>query len=208
MPDRDPNGPITVINRFEVKGDITTFERELRRHHAFLRQRPGFDFLVTVRLADRPRTYVLFGHWSRLSGFLDTAHDDAFVAQVQRLGPLVDTEADQARSVERTLRADAAVGDTAVVLLTCRVRDHSAFEKAYAALGEVCARLGGFGGSDLLRSMVRPLSYTGVQWWRDAGHCERALASGAYRAALAELSAHATVTAERSHHLAYERVVG
>ncbi|QGV77488.1 hypothetical protein [Streptomyces ficellus] len=207
MHDRDPNGPITVVNRFEVKGDTATFERELRRHHTFLRQRPGFDFLVTVRLVDRPRTYVHFGHWRRLSGFLDTAHDDAFVAQVQRLGPLVDTEADQARSVDRALRANAAVGDPAVVLLSCRVRDHSAFEKAYLALGETSGRLGGFGGSDLLRSMVRPLSYTGVQWWRDAGHCERALASDAYRAALAELSAHAVITTERGHHLAYERAV-
>jgi heme-degrading monooxygenase HmoA len=206
--DRDPNGPITVVNRFEVKGDIATFEREIRRHHQFLRQRPGFDFLVTVRLVDRPRVYVHFGHWSRLSGFLDTAHDDAFVSQVQRLGPLVETEADQALSVDRTLHGKAAVGDPAVVLLSCRVRDHSAFEKGYAALGEACARLGGFGGSDLLRSVVRPLFYTGVQWWRDAEHCERALASGAYRAALADLSAHATITTERSRHLAYERVVG
>ncbi|WP_338676865.1 hypothetical protein V1460_30735 [Streptomyces sp. SCSIO 30461] len=208
MPVRDPNGPITVINRFEVKGDIAEFEQEFRLHAQFLRRRPGFDFLVTVQLVDRPRVYVHLGHWRRLSGFLDTVHDDTFVAHVQRLGPLVHTEADQALSVDRTLRENAVVGDAAVVLVSAHVHhDPAGFEKRYARLSESCAALGGFGGSDLLRSTVRPLSYTGVHWWRDADRCSDAVASGVYRTALDELAELADITIERSRHLAYERVI-
>lgn len=209
MPERDPNRPVTVINRFEVKGDATKFEREFEKHSQFLRRRPGFDFLVTVQLVDRPHVYVHLGHWRRLSGFLDTVHDDTFTDQVRRLGPLVHTEADQALSLGRTTWEDAAVGDAAVVLLSAHVHgERREFEERYAALTDACRGQGGFGGSDLLRSTLRPPSYTGVQWWRDSAHCDRALASDAYRDALRELSGPAEVISERSRHLAYERVIG
>ncbi|NGO43915.1 antibiotic biosynthesis monooxygenase family protein [Streptomyces ureilyticus] len=206
MPERDPTRPVTVINRFEVEGDTAEFEREFREHSQFLRRRPGFDFLVTVRLVDRPTAYVHLSHWRRLSGFLDTVHDDTFVAHVQGLAPLVETSADQALSIGRVLRENAAVDDTDVVLISAQVRgDDREFEKRYAELGHVCARLGGFGGSDLLRSTLRPLSYTGVQWWRDSTHCGDALESASWRTALSDLSAVADVTVERARHIAYER---
>ncbi|MFE7458685.1 hypothetical protein [Streptomyces sp. NPDC057554] len=208
MIDRDPTRPVTVINRFEVTGDLAEFEREFSAHSQFLRRRPGFDFLVTVRLVDRPHVYVHLAHWQRLSGLLDTVHDDTFTGHVRKLGPLVRTEADQALSVGRTLSADAAVGDSTVVLLTAEVReDHAEFEKGYAELSRAYEEEGGFGGSDLLRSTVRPFLYTGVLWWREEEHCDRALGSARGSRALAALDAFADVRHERSRHLAYERVV-
>ncbi|GHH51143.1 hypothetical protein [Streptomyces candidus] len=206
MSERDPARPVTVVNRFEVRGDIGTFEAAFRAHSQFLRHRPGFDFLVTMRLVDRPRVYVNLGHWKRLSGLLDTVHDDTFVAHVQRLAPMVRTEADQALSVSRVLSETAAVGESTIVLLSAQAYGNPAgFEERYAALGEACRATAGFGGSDLLRSTVRPLTYTGVLWWSDGDHCDRALAAGQWQSALDELSQSAEVVVERSRHLAYER---
>ncbi|MFD5769995.1 antibiotic biosynthesis monooxygenase family protein [Streptomyces sp. NPDC127049] len=208
MTDRDPTRPVTVINRFEVTGGLADFEREFSAHSQFLRRRPGFDFLVTVRLVERPHVYVHLAHWQRLSGWLDTVHDDTFTGHVHRVGRLVRTEADQALSVDRVLSEDAAPGDSSVVLLSAEVReDHAQFEKAYAELCRIHAEGRGFGGSDLLRSTVRPSRYTGVLWWRDEEHCDRALGSAEGRRALAALDGPAQVRCERSRHLAYERVV-
>ncbi|MEU1280329.1 hypothetical protein [Streptomyces sp. NPDC005805] len=206
MHERDPNRPVTVINRFEVKDDVEEFEREFREHSQFLRRRADFDFLVTVGLVDDPRVYVHLGHWRSLRGFLDTVHDAMFTEQVRRLGPKVHTEADQAVSVRRTLHEAAEIGSAGVVLIGARVHGECAeLEKRFAVLGDRCQDAGGFGGSDLLRSTVRPLSYTGLLWWRDATHCERARASEPFRTALDALREVADVTVEHSRHVAYER---
>lgn len=209
MQGRDLGGPVTVVNRFTVTGDTGKFEREFREHSQFLRAQAGFRFLVTVRLVDEPHVYVHLGHWNSLRGFLDAVHHETFLAHVQRLGPMVETEADQAVSVGRVLRADAAVGAANVVLTWARVDgDWREFEKRFAEMGDHCAELGGFGGSDLLRSTVQPLTYTGVQWWRETEDCDRALNSPAYRGAYRALSGVARISTERTRHVAYERVLG
>lgn len=59
---------MTVVNRFEVKGDTERFEREFRAHSQYLRSREDFDFLVTVQLVDRPDVYVNLGHWRTARG--------------------------------------------------------------------------------------------------------------------------------------------
>ncbi|QOV35710.1 hypothetical protein IM697_37615 [Streptomyces ferrugineus] len=206
MPERDLNSPVTVINRFEVKDDVKEFEREFRAHSEFLRGRADFDFLVTVGLVDDPRVYVHLGHWRSLRGFQDTVRDDTFTAQVRRLGAKVHTAADQAVSVQRTLHEAAAVGSAGVVLFGARVHGECAeLEKRFAVLNDRCHAAGGFGGSDLLRSIVRPRSYTGVLWWRDAEHCARTRAGESWRQALQALREIADVTVEHSRHVAYER---
>ncbi|MFD9443890.1 hypothetical protein ACFWBR_31475 [Streptomyces sp. NPDC060006] len=208
MTDRDPARPVTVINRFEVTGDLDRFEREFFAHSQFLRRRPGFDFLVTVRLMDRPHVYVHLAHWRRLSGLLDTVHDPAFAGHVRKVGLLVRTEADQAISVSRVLSENALVGGSTVVLLWAKVRQNQAsWEQRFGELCRVYAQEGGFGGSDLLQSTIRSSQYTGVLWWRDEEHCDRALGSVRARRALAALGESAEVCCERSRHLAYERVV-
>lgn len=206
MRERDLNRPVTVINRFEVKDDVAEFEREFREHSLFLRGRADFDFLVTVGLLEDPQVYVHLAHWESLRGFLDTVHDETFTAQVRRLGSKVRTAADQAVSVRRTLRGAASVGSSGVLLLQARAHEECArLEARFAALSDLCHELGGFGGSDLLRSTVQPYLYTGVLWWRDTEHCERARASEGWRTALAALRESADVTVERSRHVAYER---
>lgn len=205
---RSQETPLTVVNRFEVKGDTERFEREFRDHSQFLRRREDFDFLVTVQLVERPEVYVHLGHWRTTRGFLDTVHDDTFQAQVKQLGPLVDTEVDQAVSVARVLRADAVVGAANVLLTRARVfGDRAVFERYFAEAGEHFARLGGFGGSDLLRSTLRPDTYTGLYWWQEAEDCERALADGGHAALATRMRRTADIVVERTRHVAYERVL-
>jgi len=208
MPGRELSGPVTVINHFEVKGDTDKFERLFREHSQFLRRRADFDFLVTVRLAERPHVYVHLAHWRTLQAFLDTVHDDTFLSHVERLEPLVETEVDQAVSVGRVLRDNAAVGTRSVLLLRARVGgDWRAFEQRFGELAAALAESGGFGGSDLLRSILRPAHYTGVLWWRDSESLDRALAGERAQEAQRELSRGAEVVFERTLHVAYERVI-
>jgi heme-degrading monooxygenase HmoA len=208
MPGRDLTGPVTIINRFEVKGSTDRFERMFREHSQFLRRRADFDFLVTVRLADHPHVYIHLGHWRTLRAFRDTVHDETFLGHVERLEPLVETEVDQAVSVGRVLRDRARVGTESVVLLRARVGgDWPAFERRFTSLTDRLGEADGFGGSDLLRSLLRPTHYTGVLWWREADSLERALEREPVRTAWQELERGAEVVLERTRHVAYERVI-
>ncbi|MFE5688459.1 antibiotic biosynthesis monooxygenase family protein [Streptomyces sp. NPDC056512] len=209
MHSRSQDTPLTVINRFEVKSDTAWFEREFRAHSQYLRRREGFDFLVTVQLVERPNVYIHLGHWRTVRGFLETVHDDTFQAHVKKLGPLVDTEVDQAVSVGRVLKENAVVGARNVIVTRARTlgATASSFQRLFAETSEHFGRLGGFGGSDLLRSTLRPDTYTGIQWWRDTADCERALADPGHRAQAEQLRRVADIEVERTRHVAYERVV-
>ncbi|MEV6700692.1 hypothetical protein AB0M68_26610 [Streptomyces sp. NPDC051453] len=209
MHSRSQDTPLTVVNRFEVKSDTAWFEREFREHSQYLRRREGFDFLVTVQLVERPNVYIHLGHWRTMRGFLETVHDDTFQAHVKKLGPLVDTEVDQAVSVGRVLKESAVVGGRNVILTRARTlgATASSFQRLFAETSEHFGRLGGFGGSDLLRSTLRPDTYTGIQWWRDTADCERALADPGHRAQAEQLRRVADIEVERTRHVAYERVV-
>uniref|UniRef100_A0AAU3GUA4 Antibiotic biosynthesis monooxygenase n=1 Tax=Streptomyces sp. NBC_01401 TaxID=2903854 RepID=A0AAU3GUA4_9ACTN len=208
MHSRSQDTPVTVVNRFEVKGDTERFEREFRDHSQYLRKREDFDFLVTVQLVERPEVFVHFGHWRTMRGFLNTVHDGTFQAHVKQLGPMAETEVDQAVSVARELNENAVVGAENVVLTRARIhRDPAGFEQRFAETDEHFGRLGGFGGSDLLRSTLRPDVYTGIQWWRDSDACERALADSGHRALTRQMRELADIEVERTRHIAYERVL-
>ncbi|WP_448315913.1 antibiotic biosynthesis monooxygenase family protein [Streptomyces sp. CO7] len=210
MPGRRQETPLTVINRFTVRGDTGRFERAFREHSQYLRGRPDFAFLVTVRLVERPDVYVHLGHWRTTRGFLDTVHEDDFHGYVRKLGPMVDAEADQAVSEGRVLRGEALVGAENVVLTRARTfggSDSSAFRRLFAETTEYFAGLDGFGGSDLLRSTLHPGTWTGVHWWRDTGDCERALAGRGHVSLLARMRNTADVEVERTRHVAYERLL-
>ncbi|MFI5807652.1 hypothetical protein [Streptomyces sp. NPDC051561] len=205
---RDPDQPFTVIYRFRAKGDPHDFEREFHEHSQFLRGRDGFAFLVTVRVTEQPNVYVHLGHWRSRRGFLRTVGDPAFLAQVRSLGPMAEVEADQAVSVRRVLHDTAEEGASNVVVTRAVLPSESerpAFERRFAQLGDQCAASGGFGGSDLLRSTVHPLTYTGLQWWRHAEDCDRALSGNGYRQEVRALSEIAALHTERTSHLAYQR---
>ncbi|MEU5539788.1 hypothetical protein [Streptomyces sp. NPDC020362] len=208
MAERDLGGPVTVINRFEVKGDVGEFERLFREHSQFLRRRDDFDFLVTTRLVDRPQVYVHLSHWRTLRAFLDTVHDATFLRHVRRLEPLVVVEVDQAVSVGRVLRDDALVGAENVALIHADVHgDWRAFEGEFAELCTRAEQLGGFGGGDLLRSTISPFAYTGLLWWRDAEACDRALGTEASPQVFGHLADTARITVDRAVHVAYERTI-
>jgi heme-degrading monooxygenase HmoA len=208
MPARDLNGPVTVINRFTVKGDIGAFEREFQAHSQFLCRQEEFDFLVTVQLVDRPEVFVHLGHWRSLRGFQQVVHDETFLKHVQRLGSMVETRADQAVSVGRVLRQEALRGPANVVLTRAEiVGDHREFEKRYLEMAGYFDDFGGFGGSDLLRSTVSPATYLGVSWWYDAESCDRALDSTGFQSHRIALADTADVITERTRHIAYESVI-
>ncbi|MFJ2741712.1 antibiotic biosynthesis monooxygenase family protein [Streptomyces sp. NPDC087440] len=211
MPRRDADLPLTLVHRFTVHGDTQRFEERFRDHCQYLRARPGFAFLVTLRLLERDHVYVHLAHWRTRSAFQDTVRDPVFQEHVRRLEPLVETEADQAYSMDRTLYAEAAAGASNVVLVRAVLRspkERGSFARKFAALGAHCADLGGFGGTDLLRSTVDPLLCTGLQWWHEEEDCERALGDVGYRNGLRSLSELAAITTERTRHLAYEHTSG
>lgn len=208
MAGRDLNGPVTVVNRFTVKGEVGRFEREFREHSHYLRSQEGFDFLVTVQLVDQPNVFVHLSHWRNLAGFQRVVREDAFLRQVRQLGSLVVTHADQAVSVGRVLHRDALVGADNVMLTHAEVvGDQQEFEREFAELTDHFAEADGFGGSDLLRSTIRPLNYLGVSWWRDTDSCEQALGTERYREHRVRLSGLADIATERTRHVAYGRVI-
>ena len=208
MRSRRQDTPLTVINRFEVKGDTEQFERAFRDHSQYLCGREDFAFLVTVRLVERPDVYVHLGHWRTTRGFLDTVHDDTFQAYVRKLGPMVDAQVDQAVSVARVLRDKADVGAENVVLTRARTfGGTSGFEQLFAQTTEYFEGLDGFGGSDLLRSTLRPDTCTGVHWWRSTEDCERARSSRGHAALLERMRTTADIEVERTRHVAYECVL-
>ncbi|MFI2643392.1 antibiotic biosynthesis monooxygenase [Streptomyces sp. NPDC018610] len=208
MSDRSHSRPVVVVNYFTVTGDLLEFERLFDEYAQFMRHRPDFDFLVTVKLTDRPHVYAHLGHWRTRRGFLDTVNDAEFQDRVGRLGPLVETEADQAVSVARVLRENAVVGAANVVLTRATVHgDPAVFEACFAEANEHFDELGHFGGSDLLRSTLRPGEYTALQWWRDSEACERSLGSEKYLKLRAAIAEEAEVAVVRTRHMAYQRVI-
>ncbi|MDG9704713.1 antibiotic biosynthesis monooxygenase [Streptomyces sp. DH37] len=208
MTDRDLNRPLTIVNRFTVKGDPGKFEQDFREHSQYLRRRPDFAYLVTVRLVDSPDVYVHIGHWRSLEGFIDTVHTETFLEHVQCLEPMVDTEADHAVSVDRVLVRNAREGHENVVLIPSTVLGGCLeFEKEVRELSRHFVGTEGFGGFDLLRSALRPQQYLGVAWWYDTGSCDRALADDDCREAVGRLDRVARFRIERTRHIAYERGV-
>ncbi|MFB7939395.1 antibiotic biosynthesis monooxygenase family protein [Streptomyces sp. NPDC056049] len=202
---RDTSRPLVIVNRFTVHGDTEVFEHELREHAQFLRRRDGFDFLTTTRLVDRPDVYLHFAHWRSLRDFITMARDATLFARVRRFARMVETEADQAVSLGRTVLRDATAGSASVLLLRAgAVADARAFEKGFSEFTAECARLGGFGGSDLLRSDLSPGGYLGLLWWQDADACDRALADEGLNASRAGLALLAELATERCRHIAYE----
>jgi heme-degrading monooxygenase HmoA len=205
---RDLSSPLTVINRFTTMGDPENFEKEFTKHSQYLRHQRDFDFLVTLQLIERPEVYVHFSHWRSLHGFLDVVHDDAYLRHVQRLGRLVETEADQGVSLGRTAVRNAAPGTHSVVLLSMTAGPESLeLEHCFTALSGRAAQCEHFGGADLMRSTVRPMVYYGLVWWTDGESCDKALHSEAFQNALHDLSRVARTVLERVRHVAYERVI-
>jgi heme-degrading monooxygenase HmoA len=200
---RDLSSPLVIVNRFTVKGDSSGFADKLREHSEFQAQQEGCTALLTCRSVPQPEVYTHVAHWRSLETFLHVVHDDTFLARVRTFGSLVEAEADQAVSVGRMRLRSAQDGPANIVLHHIRlVGDHRELERLFGALTGECAQRDGFGGSDLLRSTVRPQSYLGLTWWLDAESCSRSVESGYFRAAHDRLSSVAQVRTERNQKVA------
>jgi heme-degrading monooxygenase HmoA len=200
---RDLSSPLVIVNRFTVKGNSDNFADKLRAHSEFQAEQQGCAALITFRSLPHPEVYTHVAHWLSLERFLQAVHDDGFLAQVRRFGTLVEAEADQAVSVGRLRLREAADGPASIVLHHIRlIGDHRELERLFGALTGECAQRDGFGGSDLLRSTVRPQSYFGMTWWRDAESCTAAVESDYFRAAEDQLGSVAQLTSERNQKVA------
>ncbi|MDB1089567.1 hypothetical protein PJ985_18570 [Streptomyces sp. ACA25] len=203
---RDLSRPLTVVNRFTVKGDTRRFERQFRPHCDYLRQQRGFNFLVTGQLIDRPNVYMHFSHWVTHQAFLRVVHHDAFLSHVQGLSPIVEVEADQAVSLGRLLVDEARQGAENVVFIQALVdegRPLTDFEWQFHELFGHCAAGEGFGGGDVMRSTLAPQKYLAVCWWRDGESCQRAMAEPGFLQRVGQLKSVARISTERLRHLTY-----
>ena len=170
----DEASPVTVIHRFTGRPDQPAeLSRALGEHAAFLRDRPGFDFSVQVRLADRPDVHVQLGYWHSHRAYRDAVRDPRFVAHVRQVRSLVvHADADQGVSVARVVNdrycVDGPARDATGVLAEYLVDgDHAEFQHRTRAWAESLPERPGFGGLDLMRSILRPHRYLGVVWWFD-----------------------------------------
>lgn len=205
---RDLSRPVTVVNRFTVKGEAEKFEREFLEHAEFLRHQPGFDRYATVRLVNQPECYVHLGYWRNLEAFVDVVHHETFLAHAQRLGSMVETEADQMVNVLRRV-ADRVVARTegpGSLLLIDHVvlQDAAEFERRFAQRADHVATRPGFGGVDLLRSTVRPQHYLEVSWWYDTASRHTEVCGGRQFAQQDRLSGLARSTVRPGRQIAYQ----
>lgn len=181
---RDLGGPIAIVNRFTVKEDADSFEREFLRHAGLFGSDADVDFIATFRLVERPEIYMHFGFWHTLAAFIEAVHDESFLQQVERIGTMVDTQADQAVSVHRVVGGETCelTATTRVVLTRLRVGGNfRAFERNLRERGEFLTAHSGASGAQILRSVVSPRNYVGLEWARDAELFERARAHERYR---------------------------
>jgi len=169
-PDHTQQG-LTVVNRFTVQHDDDRLEQELIRTSDFLRRQPDFEFIVRVRLVRQQNVFVQLGYWRTHAAFVNAIRQRPFVAQVERLSPLVlETQADQAVSVARVIapRTCSVPGEAFGVLTEYILDgDRAGFEATAHEQALSYLDFPGFGGSDLLRSTLRPHRYLGISWWYD-----------------------------------------
>lgn len=204
---RDLGGPIAVVNRFTVKGDADQFEREFLRHTGLLGSQEDADIMATFRVVDRPKVYVHFGFWRKLSAFLEAVHDEAFLRQAERLGSMVEAHADQAVSVGKVSDGGDPSRATAIILTQYRVSGNCrAFERALWERADQLLGHGGPGGTQLLRSVMRPQDYVSIEWGEDSELFQRVRNGRRYRELEACIADVAEMRAEESRYVAHQPV--
>ncbi|WP_371671402.1 hypothetical protein OG985_29560 [Streptomyces sp. NBC_00289] len=195
MPPRDLVNRVTALQHFTAAdADLAPAAglRAYARHREDLR---GFDDGITLRLIGRPGGYVRLEQWRGMNALLKATHDDSFLPHLASVTALAAVRHELAVSVGRMPAAAPLTDAARVVLVRAVVESEPArFEMDFGALVGSCVTAGGYGGSDLLRSVVDPRAYTGVLWWQDPESCDRILSTSAYLDRRTKLTGTAEVT--------------
>ncbi len=200
-PERDLDQPVVVVNRVSAAQPMEEVRRLLEQHDEQLRRLPDFEHRLRVRVGDsRAVAYWQFEFWRRLGGLVAAAHDDSYLRHLSELGTQVVVEAD------RTVRVHQARGRSpldggppfAVVSEYLVGADTTHFEALEAQLTECCRLADGFGGRELLRSLIRPDRYLSLAWWRTTTAWESARRRPEYQRAFAQIAYVAGITVAQS----------
>lgn len=185
MADRRTSHPV-VLQRFTEPADSVdsaTLRAEVRAYAHSRANRKGCESWATLRSAGGTGSYLHLEQWAGLEALLRAAHDDAQGPRLRRLESMADCRYDLAVSVGRMAVAGPLADAAGVLLMRCVTEaGPAAFEVAMGSLIGQCVSAEGYGGSDLLRSLVAPRAYTALLWWRDEESCRRALEGSGYRA--------------------------
>jgi hypothetical protein len=187
---------LTVVERFTTTSAPAVFERELLGYARYRESRKGFVSRTTVVLTERPGRYVHLDQWSGLDRLLRVVHEDReSLARLRCLGPGTRSNSELLISVGRmTPRANLPEAALVIFVRAVVEGEPERFELDFGALVGHCVSDDGFGGSDLLRSVSDPRTYTGLMWWRDAAACERVRSSVGYADRCTKLTATARIT--------------
>lgn len=158
----------------------------------------GYDDGVTLRLPDRPGRYVRLARWRGMDALLRSTHQEGHLRTLAPVTALAETEHELAISVGSMPAAVPLAEASRVVLVRAEVLDEPVrFEMDFGALVGQCVTADGYGGSDLLRSVVDPRRYTGLLWWRTPEAHARTRTDPVHRDRHTKLTATARVT---EHH--------
>ncbi|GHE55497.1 hypothetical protein [Streptomyces capitiformicae] len=179
----EPGHRVAAVQRFELNdvGTLETFERELERNARHHKHQKGLEGQVTLRLLDRPGSYLYLSCWSSLGNLASAIHGSTSCAQFDRLGRLADITPGQAVGVG-LMGAGVTLADAAHAVLVEALLDGQAaqFELDFGALAGQFMHDAGFGGGLLLRSTIDPRGYLGLIWWSSAQPCDDALRSSRF----------------------------
>ncbi|MFI1534051.1 hypothetical protein [Streptomyces anandii] len=193
MPQRNPLSRVTVVQRFAPAGPGEALEPALRAYARYREGLRGYDSGVTLRLLPPTTGYVRLDLWHGVESLLRATHDDSFLPHLAAVTS--PTHHELAVSVGRMPATVPLTGAAHLLLVRAVVDSEPArFEMDFGALVGQCVAAEGYGGSDLLRSVVDPRAYTGILWWHTRTHCTRALTTPGYLDRRTKLTTTATIT--------------
>ncbi|MER5914442.1 hypothetical protein ABT124_29200 [Streptomyces sp. NPDC001982] len=196
MPQRHlVNRRVTAVQRFTAVDGAEAVENGLRDYVRYREGLRGFDGGITLQLFGRRGAYLRLDQWQGMDALLRSTHDENFLPHLASVASLADAEHELAVSVGR-MPAAAPIGEAArLVLVRAVVESEPArFEMDFGALVGSCVTAGGYGGSDLLRSVTDPRAYTGVLWWQDPESYKRVLTTAGYLDRRTKLTGTARIT--------------
>jgi quinol monooxygenase YgiN len=81
---------VTLINEFNVTGDVAEFERVLGEFNAYMSSLPGARGYRLLRSTRRPNVFVELADWDSAEAHQAAVKSPGFLPLVARLRPLVD----------------------------------------------------------------------------------------------------------------------
>ncbi|MFI6942050.1 hypothetical protein ACIBI4_22490 [Streptomyces sp. NPDC050418] len=192
MPQRDLAGSVTHLQMFRPASEDPSLGDRLRGYVRGQEGSKGLTGGTTLRLLAPGAGYVRLDRWEGMHALLRSTHAESHLPRLADAAGSARVDAHLMVSVGR-MPAQVPLTDAGLVtLIRASVAERAVrFEMDFGALVGRCVTSAHYGGSELLRSVTDPRSYTGLLWWRPATG-DRTESGDAQRAA--GLSASARVT--------------